>query len=83
MALKSTIQQFIPIMEINRDRPTLVKQNNKILLTYLVMKNENFTPQLFITMKDLHLQVLTTKNFMNVKIVVNATCIGMKFTIIH
>lgn len=48
-------------MEINRDRPTLVKQNNKILLTYLVMKNENFTPQLFITMKDLHLQVLTTK----------------------
>lgn len=35
MALKSTIQQFIPIMEINRDRPTLVKQNNKILLTYL------------------------------------------------
>lgn len=70
-------------MEINRDRPTLVKQNNKILLTYLVMKNENFTPQLFITMKDLHLQVLTTKHFMNVKIVVNATCIGMKFTIIH
>lgn len=70
-------------MEINRDRPTLVKQNNKILLTYLVMKNENFTPQLFIIMKDLHLQVLTTKNFMNVKIVVNATCIGMKFTIIH
>lgn len=31
-------------MEINRDRLTLVKQNNKILLTYLVMKNEKFTP---------------------------------------
>lgn len=31
-------------MEKNRDRPTLVKQNNKILLTYLVMKNEKFTP---------------------------------------
>lgn len=83
MALKSTIQQFIPILEINRDRPTLVKQNNKILLTYLVMKNEKFTPELFITVKDLHLQVLTTENFMNVKIVVNTTCVGMKFTIIH
>lgn len=56
MALKSTIQQFIPIMEINRDRPTLVKQNNKILLTYLFMKNENFTPELFITMNDHQLQ---------------------------
>lgn len=58
MALKSTIQQFIPIMGVNRDRPTLVKQNNKILLTYLVMKNENFTPELFITINDIHLQVI-------------------------
>lgn len=47
------------------------------------MKNEKFTPELFITVKDLHLQVLTTENFMNVKIVVNTTCVGMKFTIIH
>lgn len=45
-------------MGVNRDRPTLVKQNNKILLTYLVMKNENFTLELFITINDIHLQVI-------------------------
>lgn len=44
MALKSTIQQFIPIMEINRDRPTLVKQNNKILLNVLSNEKREIYP---------------------------------------
>ena len=43
MALELTIQQFIPIMKVNRACWSLIKQNNKSTRVQLFMKYEIYT----------------------------------------